>query len=225
MDNYYSGSPETLFRYWQDGARAKKFLDGGTRTPVLDEVGTRYHTYYSDSMWLDVGTGAGFPLHHLQRWAKPRVTAGVDISHAMLQNHMIGDAGKVLGSAVKLPTRSASFTFVSSFFCFSDYPLLDPFFSEMTRVCVPNGHVLYVDYAKGDEYWETRRAMHGHNGIVGNINLRSPKDIVEAWSRFSVDIIDCYVFEAIVEGKKLGGSLVLPSQVRRKFMVCLVAKQ
>ncbi|RMG19880.1 MAG: hypothetical protein D6732_29365, partial [Methanobacteriota archaeon] len=82
---------------------------------------------------------------------------------------------------------------------------------------------LFVDYAKGDGYWELRKKHHGENGIVGNINLRTTEEIMREMVQFT-PIFSGYV-EAKVSSERLKGPFELPSTITRRFAVCLVKKQ
>lgn len=169
----FSGSLRSLFNYWQDYERAKKFLEGGTRTDMVHKVVREELDPHHSGYWLDVALGAGF-VQSVQK-SSFTMRIGLDISWAMLEVNK-QEVQKILGSGLIPPFRKGSIEILSSFFCFSDYPNIETILENLFPIISPHGFLLYIDYAKGDEYWETRKQMHSPS-LVGNINLRLPHEI------------------------------------------------
>ncbi|RMG22471.1 MAG: class I SAM-dependent methyltransferase, partial [Methanobacteriota archaeon] len=172
MAEHFTGSPEKLFQYWQDENRARKFLSGGTREAAI-EFCRSFKTHFAEKVWMDIGTGTGYVVKKLLHDYRPKAIIGIDISKAMLAMYQVEDALLAISSAFNLPFRDRSVDAISTFFCLSDYPSLTPFLHQVKRTLRNEGIFLFVDYAKGDGYWELRKKHHGENGIVGNINLRT----------------------------------------------------
>lgn len=221
MTEHFTGNPKRLFNYWQDSNRAKKFLSGGTREAAINFCRS-FKDHFTDKVWADIGTGTGYVVKSLLKDFRPKAVIGIDISKAMLSMYQVDESLLSIGSGFNLPLRQTSVDVVSSFFCFSDYPSLRPVFKEGARVLNHHGKFLYVDYAKGDGYWELRKKHHGENGIVGNINLRTTEEILAEIDQFT-PIFSGYV-EAEVPSEHLKAPFELPPTITRKFAVCLASR-
>ncbi len=223
MPEIFTGDIKSLFMYWQDQDRAEKFLKGGTREKAIEEA-KGFKRLFSGKVWADMGTGTGYVVKRLKDHFNPISIVGIDISRAMLQRYQVDGAHRVLATTSGLPLRDASIGAVSIFFCLSDYPDLRPFFAEVARVLVKDGPFLFVDYAKGDQYWETRKVHHGEKGIVGNINLRTTEEVKSRLEQnFNVVHLD-YVSD-MVDSKRLHAPFQLPLKIERKFIMALSRKK
>ena len=223
MPEIFTGDFKSLFWYWQDQDRAVKFLKGGTREKAIDEA-RRFGKFFCGKIWADMGTGTGYVVKRLKDYFKPISIIGIDISQPMLRSYQVKEAQRVLATTSGLPLRNGSIGAVSIFFCLSDYPDLKPFFVEVARVLDWEGPFLFVDYAKGDQYWEARKAHHGEKGIVGNINLRTTEEVKDQLEpNFNIVHLE-YVCD-IVDSKRLHPPFQLPSKIERKFIMALATKK
>ncbi len=222
MAEHFTGNPQRLFDYWQDEKRAKKFLTGGTRGSAI-EFCRAFKDHFHQKVWVDIGTGTGYVVKKLIEDYKPRQTIGIDISKAMLKNYQLKESLLTLGSGFNIPLRNQSVDAISTFFCFSDYPNLQPLFQEAKRTLTPKGKFLFVDYAKGDGYWERRRKHHGEKGIIGNINLRTIEEIQnEAGKQF--ETIHASYVQTEVDTEYLNAPFELPQKIKRRFVVIFAEK-
>ena len=128
----------------------------------------------------------------------------------------------VIGNTFKLPFRKESFAVVSNFFSLSDYPQPVEAFTEFSRILMKTGNFYFVDYAQGDEYWETRKKYHGKTGrdnkvIVGDINLRNielGKNLLPS----SLRAVFTEIISYNIESDPLNSSFDLPEYIVRKIL-------
>ena len=219
-EQFFTGSRKTLFDYWQEEFRARKFLKGGTRTPMVEYVTREDIDLLRNATWLDIGAGAGF----IQSKVDPRIyrmVIALDISWEGLKVHQCRYSQRICGSFFSPPFRKGAFEVISSFFCLSDYPNLLKIVDSLVSLA-EGGKFILVDYAEGDEYWETRKINHAPE-LIGNINLRSEEYISQEVYKFeTIDLESVEVKSFRTSTKDLSsGHLELPEIITRKFIHCI----
>ena len=224
-ESIFTGSFFQLFHYWQDETRVKKFLQGGSREKMVDFVLQKTFSLFTNANWLDIGAGPGF-IQRKNLNKRIRLCVVLDISLSALLIHSNQYSQKVAGSFLNLPFRKLGFNCLTSFFCLSDYPGIKSIIVTFQPLLEIKGKLLLVDYAKDDEYWETRTLNHGKNGLVGNINLRDEqlfRKIVEPESSFRLIYAETQKFQT--NSRKLEmPSFRLPKLIKRCFFQVLYQK-
>lgn len=220
-DGYFTGDEKSLFEYWQDEQRARKFLDGGTRTDMVKYVLKKDRRFIEQSNWLDIGGGAGFIQSNVEIDLY-RMAVVLDISLEGLRVHICKESQRINGSFKSPPFRRDAFDTISSFFCLSDYPELGEILTSFVRMA-NGGQFILVDYAKGDEYWENRKKAHNPS-LIGNINLRSAEHISQyAYKYKNLQVQESEDKEIIVEAKELRTRLhTLPAIIKRVFVHAII---
>lgn len=218
--NYFSGSFASLFAYWQNEERTRRFVQGGTRIQMIHDVVDEQGDRLTKGIWIDIGTGAGFIQQVIaEKFAFRGLAVGVDMSIAMLQKYLNREVQRVAGVFQALPFRKGSVDTTSSFFCLSDYPNLRSIFQNFADLLRPHGNILYIDYTRGDQYWEIRKKS---TKLIGNINLRTPEYIAQILTEIptlQIDFTDANAYE--VSAHELKQRLPeLPDTLTRKFLYC-----
>lgn len=111
---------------------------------------------------LDIGTGTGRYLPLIAP-AGTKLTAGLDLSMAMLQRQAAGYS-RICSDACALPFPDGSFDVVCSSLMAGDVERIDRFLAEVARVLAPGGHCVYSDFHPSwvTEHW--RRTFHAPDG-------------------------------------------------------------
>lgn len=136
---------------------------------------------------LDVGCGAGATLRqYLEYEADPERLWGIDLFPEFAERARALDLQVVCGSASKLPFHDGSFDFVSQFTLFTsvlDDGMKRQIASEIDRVLVPGGRLLWYDFAfnnpsnpdvRGICLAEVRRLFPGYSMTSRRITLAPP---------------------------------------------------
>ena len=213
---------KSLFNYWQDNERVKKFLDAGSRDAMVAYVVKKYFKQIKNANWLDIGAGPGF-IQNLVNNGKYRLSVALDISISALLIHGNEDSQKVAGSFRFFPFRINSFSFISTFFCLSDYPITRENISQIHSLLCRNGHFLWVDYSAEDEYWELRKKNHKPDGLQGNINLRKASDLGSKISDYKLmKLLEEEEKTFVSSGSSFKRRLnQIPDKILRKFFILL----
>jgi len=138
---------------------------------------------------LDVGCGAGSTLRqYLEYEANPGLLWGIDLLPEFAERARSGalNLQVICGTASELPFPDASFDFVSQFMLFTsvlDTGVKVRIASEITRVLVPGGRLLWYDFAfnnpsnpdvRGIRLAEVRRLFPGFSLTSRRITLAPP---------------------------------------------------
>ncbi len=189
--SYFSGSLDSLITYWNRKYRAEKFKKLSTRQKAVEIVIKEIAPILKNTfLWIDLGSGAGgIEKYVLSKDFNPNIIA-VDFSFAMIENFLTPEfVNRIVADARDNPLKNQIADFVSSFFVWSDYPTVKTPLKEFYRLLKTGGYGLIVDYASGDSYWELRKMLHGYKDIVGNINLRTPKEVIRVMKKIGFEII------------------------------------
>ncbi|MHA2503714.1 MAG: class I SAM-dependent methyltransferase [Candidatus Kariarchaeaceae archaeon] len=215
VDGYFTGGKESLFDYWQDPERAKKFKSGGSRVSAVRYLLNKAEVEIHQGTWIDTAIGAGFVQSQLFQTVEPSLLVGVDFSRPMLEL-VDSEVERVLGSTFSLPFRKESSTIVTNIFCLSDYPDPSTAFEEYARVVKTGGLVMFLDYSSEDEYWTLRQQAHSEE-VVGNINLRNP-DTIKQFLPKMLRVVLNIILEAETSTDSFDSRIELPGTLKRAFL-------
>ncbi len=225
MSDIFTGDFKELRSHWEDRKRANRFKDGGTRTKAVEHVTNIISDRILNHSWLDLAMGAGYIQTKIN--SEPTIFIGLDFSMAMLSSQEQPLGERILGSLFKIPIRKNSIHVISNFYCLSDYPnhMVKEAFRNIYDIIEKNGIFVYVDYEKNDEYWNKRKEFHGKiidgKKIIGNINLRTTKDIQKI---FPGDCIHEEIIKYKVNTSEIHTSIPLPKIVTRSFIFFIGTK-
>lgn len=226
-EEYFGGSLNKLQKHWNNKRRALKFQKGQSRTVAVKYMISKIETDIHMGSWLDTGTGSGFIQSHVHQDIQPILFVGLDFSRTMLEAQLSPLGERIQSTTFQLPFRKRSFSLISNFFSLSDYPDIDPAFREFFEVMDSSGIFVYLDYSKGDDYWETRKLFHdkkiGKQEIIGNINLRSIEDI-ERMLEVNFRVTHRETISYDVSSSEFNSDFDLPEIVNRKFLFCMTYK-
>ncbi len=228
VENYFAGSFDQLRTHWENKDRAIKFRQGQTRTEAVHFVVKHHENHIHQGSWLDTGVGAGYVQTVLDKWVSPCLHVGLDFSLKMLQSHSKPFGELIRASTFSLPFRTNSFDLVTNIFSLSDYPNIKGAFIELVRATSKGGRLSHTDYAKGDEYWEARKKVHGtldneKSMIVGNINLRTLSSIrnsIPEGTKINFQTLIKYQ----VDPNQMNASFELPVTITRRFIFTEIQK-
>ncbi len=198
MIDYFSGSYNSLRKYWEKKFRSEKFKSLGTREPAVEFTLKRISEFLRPHhLWIDIGTGPGSVYKKAREMGLTSHFLGMDFSRAMLERFENSSVFKVLGDGRYHPLKKSCSDLATSFFVWSDYSDLTPVIRMFHAIVRSSGRVVLIDYARGDSYWELRRMLHGFRGIVGNINLRTPQETTLVFEKvgFEIDYADYVGYE------------------------------
>jgi ubiquinone/menaquinone biosynthesis C-methylase UbiE len=121
---------------------------------------------------LEVGSGAGAGLNFLSRLESQSEFVGVDLSRqAVARAHEVysrpHSVSFVLGDAENLPFEDAAFDAVINVESSHNYPNLDRFLSEVSRVLRPNGCLSLVDMFSDKRYALMQKCQQGSSSTLG----------------------------------------------------------
>jgi SAM-dependent methyltransferase len=109
---------------------------------------------------LEVGSGRGGGLDYINRYYKPSLATGIDLSENAIefckQNYR-GGISFERGDALNINYPSESLDVVINVESSHCYPSLTKFFQEVYRVLKPNGYFLYADLCKASNIVEKSR--------------------------------------------------------------------
>ncbi len=189
MIEYFSGSYSSLRKYWEKKFRSEQFKSLGTREPAVEFTLEKIRKVLRPHhLWIDIGTGPGSVYGKARDMGIASHFLGLDFSKAMLQRFDDPQILKVLGDGRYYPLRNNCAELGTSFFVWSDYSDLTPVVQMFYSIVKSSGHVILIDYARGDSYWELRRMLHGFRGIVGNIHLRTPQEARHVFEKIGFEI-------------------------------------
>jgi SAM-dependent methyltransferase len=120
---------------------------------VLEVVGDSDLT---DRRVLDIGCGRGGTVSVLRRYHAPRTIVGVDLSPAAIafcrRVHADGRVRFYEGDAESLEFGDESFDVVTNVESSHSYPNVAAFYSEVFRLLIPGGALLYTDLFSSSRY-------------------------------------------------------------------------
>jgi len=191
-------------------------MTGGTRTEAIQYLLNRAEVEIHKGIWIDTAIGAGFVQSMIYKTVQHGLMVGVDFSREML-DLVEEPVERILGSVFDLPIRGDAANIATNIFCLSDYPNPKKAFSELSRIIKSQGVVMFLDYSDEDTYWTTRRAQHDNDGVIGNINLRNPDNIIQYLPE-NTRIIQNIIIQYEVDTSGFDNRVNLPDNITRAFL-------
>lgn len=126
---------------------------------------------------LEVGSGRGGGLDYINKYFKPSLALGIDLSPKAVEfsknNYRGGGIYFEQGDALNIKSPSESIDVVINIESSHCYPSLTKFFQEVYRVLKPNGYFLYADLCKSSNIGkiEEELKLGGFFEIVEHENI------------------------------------------------------
>jgi malonyl-CoA O-methyltransferase len=158
-------SPRAAYELWADTYPA---VAHNPLMRIEQEIVEPLLAHLSATRALDVGSGSGRYLPLLESTGAS-IVPGLDFSLAMLTRS--AGRARVCGDACQLPFRRASFDLVNASLMVGDVSDLAGWTSEMARVLVTGGHLVYSDFHPS---WARRgwsRTFRAADGVEHDVSF------------------------------------------------------
>ena len=216
-------------------------LDPNSKEIELDAIEEKnrfsaqlYHCAAERISWadldaLEIGCGRGGGGAYIKKYFNPKSYIGIDLTSSAIafcqKTHATNGLSYEFGDAENLRFDDNSMDIIINMESSGNYPNIDVFFAEVTRVLKPKGHFLYVDFRDREKMdtWQKQIDKTGLEilrkddvsaNVLEAIDLRdermkkliqkhSPKFLVKITEEFAGVNGSHYIYDALKTGEKI----------------------